>query len=210
MRVEEESMKISLVLLCLTSLLLITHSVVAQQAQPKASIHELFEQDQRDQQIDFDALSPAEQKKLNERYAERERLLKELMQDGGIHQPQDFFDAGVVLTHSHAPENQLLAHLTFTAAAFEGVVEAKHLAATSLDRYLTLPHQNSIFGTTFQIPYRGWQHTVSPDMDDSLRAAFCVPPLKRLDEMFEQGKRGIPPPNTGRDQYWDVTPKGCQ
>jgi hypothetical protein len=197
-------------LLGLMSLVLTTQCIVAQQAAPKASIHDLFEQDQRDEQIDFNGLPSAEQKKLNQHYADRERLLTELMQNGGIHKPQDFFDAGVVLTHSHVPENQLLAHLAFTTAAFEGITEAKHLSATSLDRYLTLSHQTSMFGTTFQIPYQGWHHSVSPNMNDSIRAAFCVPPLKRLDEMFEQEKHGIPPPNTGHDEYWDNNPKGCQ
>lgn len=198
------------VLLFLISLISVNQYTIAQQATAKANIHDLFEQDQRDQQIDFDALPPMEQKKINGRYADRERLLIELMQNGGVHKPQDFFDAGVILTHSHAPDNQLLAHLAFTAAAFEGVTEAKHFAATSLDRYLTLSKQTSIFGTTFQIPYQGWHHSMSPDMNDSIRAAFCIPPLKRLDELFQQEKKGIAPPDTGHDEYWDVTVRGCQ
>jgi hypothetical protein len=98
----------------------------------------------------------------------------------------------------------------FTAAAFQGITEAKHLAATSLDRYLMFSGKTSIFGTTFQIPYKGWRHDVSADMNDSLRSSFCIPPSKRLDEMFEEKKRGIPAPNTGHDEFWDTQLKGCR
>ena len=96
------------------------------------------------------------------------------------------------MTHSHDPEHQLLAHLFFTAAAFKGITEAKHLAATSLDRYLMFSGKTSLFGTTFQIPYKGWHHDVSADMNDSLRSSFCIPPLKRLDQVFERESRVLP------------------
>ncbi len=197
-------------LLCLLLLVLTTRCIVAQQTSAAMSIHDLFEQDQLDQGINFDALPPAEQKRVDALYPVREQRVIELMQTGGIRTPKDLFEAGVVLTHSHIPEHQLLAHLTFTAAAFEGILEAKHLAATSLDRYLLFSHQTSIFGTTFQVPYQGWQHIVSPDMNDSIRAAFCIPPLKRLDEMFQQDKKGTPAPDTGHDRFWDVNQKGCK
>lgn len=127
----------------------------AQAATPKVTIHDLFEEDQRDQQIDNKALPAADQRKLRARYDQREEQVKHLMQRGGIHKAQDFFDAGVILTHSLVPENQLLAHLAFTSAAFEGIAEAKHLAATSLDRYLILSNQTQIFGTAFQLPHQG-------------------------------------------------------
>jgi hypothetical protein len=153
------------------------------------TIHDLFEQDQRDQQIDADSLPPAEQQKLRAHYDQPEDRVKRLMQSGEIHKPQDFFDAGVILTHSHVPETQLLAHLAFTAAAFEGIIEAKHLAATSLDRYLMFSKQTPLFGTIFQLPYQGWHHDVSSSMNDSIRAAFCIPSLKQLDRVRAAQKR---------------------
>ncbi len=70
--------------------------------------------------------------------------------------------------------------------------------------------QRSIFGTTFQMPYQGWRHEASPDMNDSIRAAFCIPPLKHLNDLFQQEKHGAPPLNVDRDQFWDVNHKGCQ
>jgi hypothetical protein len=69
------------------------------------TIQGLFEQDQRDQQIDADSLPPAEQQKLRVHSDQREDQVKRLMQNGEIQKPQDFFDAGVILTHSHVPED---------------------------------------------------------------------------------------------------------
>jgi hypothetical protein len=181
----------------------------AQMTTPKVTVHGLFEEDQRDQQIDDNAPPAAEQRKLRSRYDQREEQVKHLMQGGGVHKTQDFFDAGVILTHSLVPENQLLAHLAFTAAAFDGIAEAKHLAATSLDRYLTLSKQTQFFGTAFQLPHQGWHHDVSPVMNDPIRAAFCVPAGKQLDKLFEQEKSGIAPPDDGHDEFWDVAPQGC-
>ncbi|MGA7462388.1 MAG: hypothetical protein WBW69_19295 [Candidatus Korobacteraceae bacterium] len=181
----------------------------AQSPAPAASIHQLFVEDQQDQQIDNESLSRAEQEKLRAQYNRREAELKRLMQSGGVRSAEDFFVAGVILTHSLKPENQLLAHLAFTAAAFEGNIEAKHLAATSLDRYLTLSQQTPMFGTTFQIPYQGWRHEVSPDMNDAIRAAFCVPSISQLNRMYEQEKAGKAPAEAGHE-YWDISLPGCQ
>jgi len=192
------------VFLCLVVFITNIQLAFAQQTAGPASIHDLFEQDQRDEQTDFDRLPPAEQRKLNADYPVRGK-----MQNGGVHKAQDLFEAGVVLTHSHNPEHQLLAHLAFTAAAFEGIAEAKHLAGTSLDRYLMFSgNKTSIFGTTFQIPYQ--HHDVSPDMNDSIRSVFCIPPLKRLNQMFEREKRGTPPPSAAQDEYWETERRGCR
>jgi hypothetical protein len=184
--------------------------LLGQSVPPAISIHEVFLQDQKDQEIDNEKLPPAEQHNLRARYDAREAEVKRLMQTGAVHSPQDFFDAGVVLTHSLKPENQLLAHMAFTAAAFEGNLEAKHLAATSLDRYLALSHQTPFFGTSFQAPYQGWRHVVSPDMNDAIRSAFCVPSLPDLNKLYELEKSGRFPPDTGHDEYWDTTLKGCK
>lgn len=196
--------------LLLTLILQSSAVLLAQTIAATTTIHDLFEQDQRDQQIDANALTGAEQQKVRARYSQREDQLKKLMESDGIQKPQDFFDAGVILTHSRVPENQLLAHLAFTAAAFEGVAEARHLAATSLDRYLTLSKQIQLFGTSFQVPYQGWQHEVSPAMNDSIRAAFCVPGGKQLDKLFVQAKSGRTSPENGHDEFWDVTRRGCR
>ncbi len=182
----------------------------AQVNTPPTSIHDLFVQDQRDQRIDNDSLPAAEQQKLRARYDKREDDVKRLMQNGAIQKAQDFFDAGVILTHSHIPENQLLAHLAFTAAAFGGITEAKHLAATSLDRYLSFSKQTQLFGTTFQLPHQGWYRVVSPEMSDSIRTAFCIPSRKELDRLFELEKSGMPPPDSGHDEFWDIKPRGCR
>jgi hypothetical protein len=195
--------------LLLTFVVAFSPLLSAQVGTPAITVHDLFEQDQGDQQIDADSLPPAEQQKLRIHYDQREDQVKLLIQNGEILKPQDFFDAGVILTHSHVPEDQLLAHLAFTAAAFEGIVEAKHLAATSLDRYLVFSKQTPIFGTIFQLPYQGWHHDASPSMNDSMRAAFCIPSLKQLDKEFEQQKNGKDLPESGHDQFWNVELKAC-
>jgi hypothetical protein len=192
------------------TLILASSSQLLAQSTKSVTIHDLFLQDQRDQQIDNESLSATKQQNLRMRYDQREVPVKELMQNGGIRRGQDFFDAGVILTHSHVPENQLLAHLAFTAAAFDGIVEAKHLAATALDRYLMLSKQTSLFGTIFQLPYHGWQHEVSAAMNDPIRAAFCIPSGKQLDKIFEQEKNGIVQPENGHDQFWALEPRSCQ
>jgi hypothetical protein len=191
-------------------LITIAPLLLAQNSAAVATIHELFLQDQQDQQIDNEALSAADQKKLRMRYDDREQRVKQLMQTSSSLSAQDLFNAGVILTHSHNPENQLLAHLAFTAAGFEGNAEAKHLAATSLDRYQVLSHQTPIFGTTFQRPYQGWHHEVSPDMNDAIRSAFCLPSLSQLNKLYELEKAGKAPPDSGHDQYWNTDLKGCQ
>lgn len=193
----------------LLQMLVLVVVLPAQVSTQQTRIHDLFEQDQRDQEIDNGSLPKAEQQKLRTRYNQREDEVKHLMQNGGIQKPQDFFDAGVILTHSHLPENQLLAHLAFTAAAFNGITEAKHLAATSLDRYLSFSKQTPLFGTIFQLPYQGWHHDVSPEMSDSIRSAFCVPSRKELDKLFEQEKSGIALPDSEHDEFWDVKPQAC-
>lgn len=182
----------------------------AQGTTSTATIHQLFQEDQRDQQVDFDALSDPAQRVVRARYSQRETKVKELMENAKALTTRDFFDAGVILTHSHSPENQLLAHLAFTAAAFGGMDEAKHLAATSLDRYLSFSKQTPVFGTIFQIPYQGWHHDVSPAMNDALRMAFCVPSRATLDRFFEQEKSGVAPQViNGHDEFWNDKSKAC-
>jgi hypothetical protein len=100
----------------LTLILAFSPLLSAQVVTAATTIHGLFDQDQRDQQIDADSLRPAEQQKLRVDYDQREDQVKRLMQNGEIHKPQDFFDARVILTHSHVPEDQLLAHLAFASS----------------------------------------------------------------------------------------------
>jgi hypothetical protein len=93
-------MNINVLPLLLTLVVAFSPLLSAQVGTPAITIHDLFEQDQRDQQIDADSLPPAEQQKLRVHYDQREDQVKRLMQNGEIHKPQDFFDAGSY-SHTH-------------------------------------------------------------------------------------------------------------
>jgi hypothetical protein len=107
----------------------------------------LFEADQADRKL------PAEEidwwQVVGTRDRERLDRIKELYEEGELKTGRDWFRAAVVLQHSHAPEDHLLAHEMCIAALVQGERGAASLAAASEDRFLMGIGRKQRFGTQF-------------------------------------------------------------
>lgn len=105
-----------------------------------------------------------------------------------------WYHAALVMQHGDAASDYLLAHQLATVAAFEGVGEARWLAAASLDRYLQKIGQPQVFGTQFrQTPPEPW--TMEPydkTLPAAVRQAYRVPSLAETERRLARLKADQP------------------
>ncbi len=132
----------------------------------------LFTEDQSDRRtetIDWQEVGPRDTARL--------ARVKQLYHGQKLMVGLDYFHAAMVLQHSSSLEDTLLAHEFCVAAISQGIEQAKWLAAASEDRFLDRIGRPQRFGTQFHKDGLWSLGEVSPDVEDSLRAAFNVPSL---------------------------------
>ena len=132
----------------------------------------LFTEDQSDRRtetIDWEEVGP--------RDAARLARVKQLYHGQKLAAGLDYFHAAMVLQHSPSTEDTLLAHEFCVVAISQGAEQAKWLAAASEDRFLERVGRPQRFGTQFHKDGLWSLGEVSPDVEDSLRAALAVPSL---------------------------------
>jgi hypothetical protein len=154
----------------------------------------LFEEDQGDRSseaIDWVAIV--------RRDAVRLARVKELYAGGRLRSGADYYRAAMILQHSTAVADYLLAHELSVVALGLGEVRAGWLAAAAEDRFLMNLGRPQRFGTQYRSVGEGplRLYPVDRAVTDSLRAALGVPALadarRREGEMNQRTPHGSPP-----------------
>ena len=150
----------------------------------------LFEADQGIRQKDWSNLTQQEIQEIVQSDRDRRARVREILERGGLSQPQDYYHAAMVLQHGSEPEDFLLAHILSSTSAVLGHEPGKWLSAAALDRYLQSLGQGQVFGTQYSKPSSDAEWTQEPMSDivsDDVRSIFSVPgrdaAKRRLEEM---------------------------
>ena len=198
----------------LTLVLLVAGSTAvlrAQQAPPAqpaeksaSSIHQLFEEDQKDRisNVDGDTMLAHDR--------EHRRLANQLLAAGALQTAQDFQDAAFIFQHGETSQDYMLAHVLAMAATFKGSSLGRWIGASSLDRYLQMVNQPQVFGTQYAPkdgkanPLVFWQEPYDKDLiSDTLRQEFCV-------SSYAHQQENVAAMNQGKDMpYGDTCRKAA-
>jgi len=111
----------------------------------------------------------------------RATRVKEFLATGGIHTPNDYYNAALILQHGETPEDFLLAHEFCVVAMMLGKndIESSSLAAAAEDRFLMNIGRPQRFGTQFRSEGSGplRLYPVRGGVTDELRRLMAVPSL---------------------------------
>ncbi len=152
----------------------------------------LFVADQAERN-DHPAYDTPEYWQLRERDAKRRQRVSELLAEGLLTAPDDYFHAALIFQHGETLEDIWQAHELAQRAAAMGATKSMGykdslwLAAAALDRWLMYQGKPQKYGTQF-VPdgkrYRLWD--LDPSTTDAERAANHVPSLQ---EQLKQAER---------------------
>ena len=124
--------------------------------------------------------------------AQRRSQTRELLKEGQLHTGRDFRLAAFVFQHGTRPDDYLLAHTLAIVALTQGDVEARWIAAATLDRYVHAAGKPQIFGTGFDIRDGTVAHEGPFNGDlisDDLRRALGVPPVAEQVHEYEAARQ---------------------
>lgn len=127
-------------------------------------------------QADRVGTAPAEGRPDRDR-ARRAKVMR-LLGSGHVRSPRDYYNAAMVLQHSHLVEHFHLGHVLARLSALAGYGPAKWLAAAAMDRWLMHQGLPQHYGTQYVEDgdgFRLWD--VEPGTTDEERAEWNVPPL---------------------------------
>jgi len=152
----------------------------------------MFVADQADR-ADHPAYDTPEYRQLRERDAGRRQHVKELLDQGQLTAPDDYFHAAFIFQHGETLEEIWQAHELARRAAEMGATTAMGskdslwLAAAALDRWLMYQGKPQKYGTNFVPDGKCWRlWDVDPSTSDAERAANHVPSLQ---EQLKQAER---------------------
>lgn len=146
-------------------------------AEVSEELARMFAEDQSDrtmQPIDWEQVGPRDTARL--------ARVKQLYHGQAIQTGEDYSHAAMILQHSPSAEDHLLAHEFCIAAISQDGEKAKWftlwLAAASEDRFLMNIGRPQRFGTQYRVNDGiASVYETDPEMEDSLRRVFNVPPL---------------------------------
>ena len=120
--------------------------------------------------------------KISERDAARLTRTKAIYRGDGLKTGGDYYHAAMILQHSHASEDYLLAHELCIVAIGKGEERAKWLAAATEDRFLMDIGRPQRFGTQYRPEPPGSDgpirlYKVDEGVTDGLRREFKTPSL---------------------------------
>lgn len=132
-------------------------------------------------------------KEITKRDVQRQNRIRSLMAEGKLQNARDYQYAGLIFQHSDDSQCLLLAHVLAVSAAAKGEINARWLAAATLDRYLQSIQRPQVFGTQFlQSDEKNW--TMEPYerglLSDSMRAMWCVVPVSEQSQILKEGAEG--------------------
>lgn len=161
-----------------------------------AELEAIVAADQKDRasavaQIDWEA--------VGERDAARRKRVLEMVEAKQLVTGRDFRRAALIFQHGDSSNDILLAHILAMTALGKGDMEARRMAALTLDRYLNRIGQPQVFGTQFSSPNpadpSAWtMHPYEPGLiGDTLRALSCVESVAEQRQLLEGLKQGKEP-----------------
>jgi hypothetical protein len=155
-------------------------------------LHDMFVADQEERN-NHPAYDTPEYWQLRERDAARRQRVQELIAQGLLTEPDDYFHAALIFQHGETLEDIWQAHELARKAAEMGATQAmgykdsRWLAAAALDRWLMYQGKPQKYGTQFVPDGKGWRlWDVDPGTTDAERAANHVPSLQ---EQLKQAER---------------------
>lgn len=178
-------------------LLLAASLLCAQSAAPADNddLTKLYRADQSERQgtnIDWSA--------LYHRDIERRAQLRQMLANGKVVTGADYYHAAMILQHGENPDDYLLAHVLAVDALSKGNLDARWLAAATLDRYLRSIGQPQIYGTQYKMTAdKTWVHeTMNENMlSDPVRSAACVVSLAQQNQNLAAASEKSAPGGTG-------------
>nr|BBH87857.1 hypothetical protein KTC_26080 [Thermosporothrix sp. COM3] len=149
-------------------------------------LQSLFETDQAERKQHPEFGTPA-YKQLRENDAKRRQRVTELIAQGALQAPEDFYHAAMIFQHGETLDDIWQAHELAQKSASLGFARARWLIAASLDRWLMYQGKPQKYGTQFTsngTRYRLWD--VDPATTDAERQEYNVPSLQ---QQYERAKR---------------------
>ena len=174
--------------------------------QDSAILKRMFQEDQADRNVDYEAMTDQERsewrKRVRPRDDQRHKEVMDLVKRGELHTGADFEEASVIFQHGLDQDDYLLAHTLAVIAVAKGRSQSRWLVAASLDRYLHKLKQQQIYGTeslpsqTLKSGSKSAYHWTQDPYNrvlipDSLRSELCVPDLaqqQRALQLLNEGK----------------------
>ena len=164
-------------------------------------LRDLFVADQSERRGDICYDTP-EYWHMRERDAQRRQRVNELLAQGRVSAPDDYFHAALIFQHGDTLEDIWQAHelarraTEMGATASMGYRDSRWLAAAALDRWLMYQGKPQKYGTQFVPDGKRWRlWDVDPDTTDAERTANHVPALqeqlKQADRYTQEGGFGI-------------------
>jgi hypothetical protein len=160
-----------------------------------SELQDLFRADQEERTNHPDHGTP-EYWSLRERDAERRKRLENIVESGGLKEPEDYYRASWILNHGESVEEIWQAHVLAKEAVKLGLSRARWLAAATYDRWLMYQGKPQKYGTQI-VPdgkrQRVWD--VEPATSDAERAEWDVPSLAEMNRRAEEvtRKEAMPP-----------------
>lgn len=147
---------------------------------PKSEVQSLFEADQKDRsEPNFE-----DSDDLADHDAERLIRVKELIQEGSLITPDDFYAASMILHHSGSVEDILQAHRLAQHAMQSGLEKAKWLTAATMDRYLMMNGEKyQKYGTQYRKNQETGKYVLYPvdsETSDEERVKLNLPALSEI------------------------------
>jgi len=182
----------------LRAFVLVSDTKAADTSADNAELKQIYDADQKDREappgkaLDWETIGP--------RDTARQMRVRELIDQGRLNTGKDYERAAMVFQHAEGSNDILLAHVLAVTAIGKGDVDARWLAAASLDRFLQRVGQQQVFGTQFLYKTENGQKTwtmepynrslIRPD----LRDANCVPDQEEQAETLNARRKGEQPP----------------
>jgi hypothetical protein len=155
-------------------------------------LRDMFVADQADRS-NHPAYDTPEYRQLRERDARRRQRVNELLAQGLLTAPDDYFHAALIFQHGETLEDIWQAHELARKAAEMGATKAmgskdsRWLAAAALDRWLMYQGKPQKYGTQFVPDGKRWRlWDIDPSTTDAERAANHIPSLH---EQLQQAER---------------------
>jgi hypothetical protein len=173
------------------------HANAAAASADNPELKQIYDADQKDREVEPGKTLDWES--INLRDLARRRRVHELIDPGRLATGKDYERAAMVFQHGDSSDDILLAHVLAVTAIGKGDMDARWLAAASLDRFLKRIGQPQVFGTQFFSKTENERQTWTMEPYNrsliglSLRDANCVPDQEHQAETLKAFSTGEQP-----------------
>lgn len=153
------------------------------------TLKQLFDEDQSDRENNPNP-TPEEFQKVIEKDTLRRKRVQEIINEGLLTQPEDYYHAAFIFQHGKTTEDFLKANEFAKKALDLGFEKAKWIYAASMDRYLINIGKLQKYGTQYIGNGMG-ESILSPidsDTTDEERALYGIEPLSKIAKKWSDKK----------------------